>query len=104
MATNFDKAALPFDPEEEGPGIEIEIEDPEAVRIGMGDVEIELDFEDEAGEFDANLAEDMTEGALQSLASELLDLVETDINSRKDWVDAFVKGLEVLGIETTELM
>ena len=102
MATNFDKAALPFDPEEEGPGIEIEIEDPEAVRIGMGDVEIELDFEDEAGEFDDNLAEEMTQGELQSLGSELLDLVETDINSRKDWVDAFVKGLEVLGMKYEE--
>jgi hypothetical protein len=102
MATNFDKAALPFDPEEEGPGIEIEIEDPEAVRIGMGDVEIEIDFEDEEGEFDDNLAEEMTEGELQSLGSELLDLVETDINSRKDWVDAFVKGLEVLGMKYEE--
>ena len=102
MATNFDKAALPFDPEEEGPDLEIEIEDPEAVRIGMGDVEIELDFEDEAGEFDDNLAEEMTQGELQSLGSELLDLVETDINSRKDWVDAFVKGLEVLGMKYEE--
>jgi hypothetical protein len=102
MATNFDKAALPFDPEEGGLGLEIEIEDPEAVRIGMGDVEIEIDFEDEEGEFDANLAEEMTESALQSLASELLDLVETDINSRKDWVDAFVKGLEVLGMKYEE--
>ena len=107
MATNFDKAALPFDPEEgmdmeEGPDLEIEIEDPEAVRIGMGDVEIELDFEDEEGEFDANLAEEMTQGELQSLGSELLDLVETDINSRKDWVDAFVKGLEVLGMKYEE--
>ena len=79
MATNFDKAMVPFDLEEEGPGIEIEIEDPESVRIGMGDIEIEIGGEDEEGEFDANLAEDMTEGALQSLASELLDLVETDI-------------------------
>ena len=102
MATNFDKAALPFDPEEGGPGIEIEIEDPEAVHIGMGDMEIDLDFGDEAEEFDANLAEEMTQGELQSLGSELLDLVETDINSRKDWVDAFVKGLEVLGMKYEE--
>ena len=101
MATNFDKAMVPFDLEEEGPGIEIEIEDPESVNINMGGVEIEIG-EDEEGEFDANLAEDMTEGALQSLASELLDLVETDINSRKDWVDAFVKGLEVLGMKYEE--
>ena len=102
MATNFDKAALPFDPEEGGPGLEIEIVDPEAVHIGMGDMEIDLDFEDEAEEFDANLAEEMTGGELQSLGSEMLDLVETDINSRKDWVDAFVKGLEVLGMKYEE--
>jgi len=101
MATNFDKAALPFDPEEEGPGIEIEIEDPESVRIAMGGIEIEIGEEEEE-EFDANLAEDMNPGELQSIASELIDLVETDINSRKDWVDAFVKGLDVLGMRYEE--
>ena len=103
MATNFDKAALPFDPEEGmNEGIEIEIEDPESVNINMGGVEIDLDFEDEEGEFDDNLADNMTQGELQSLGSEMLDLVETDINSRKDWVDAFVKGLEVLGMKYEE--
>ena len=104
MATNFDKAMVPYSTDagmDEGPDIEIEIEDPESVNINMGGVEIEIGGEEE-GEFDANLAEDMTEGALQSLASELLDLVETDINSRKDWVDAFVKGLEVLGMKYEE--
>ena len=101
MATNFDKAATPFDPEEDvGPDIEIEIEDPEAVRIGMGDMSI--DIVPEETEFGDNLAEDMDAGELTSLASELLDLVETDINSRKDWVDAFVKGLEVLGMKYEE--
>ena len=105
MATNFDKMALPFDPEEgmdmgEGPDIEIEIEDPESVRIAMGGMEIEIEPEEE--EFDANLAEDMSPGELTSLASEMIDLVETDINSRKDWVDAFVKGLDVLGMRYEE--
>lgn len=108
MATNFDKAATPFDPEEgmdmeEGLGIEIEIVDPEAVHINAGGMEIDiLPGEDEEEEFDANLAEDMSPGELTSLASELIDLVETDINSRKDWVDAFVKGLDVLGMKYEE--
>lgn len=101
MATNFDKAATPFDPEEDvGPDIEIEIEDPEAIHIDMGGIGIDIVPEED--EFDANLAEDMDAGELTSLASELLDLVETDINSRKDWVDAFVKGLEVLGMKYEE--
>ena len=116
MATNFDKTATPFDPEQgiagldadgmdalEAPAIEIEIEDPEAVRINMGDVEIEIDPDDEGPEdFDANLAEFMEEGELLSVASELVDLIEADVNSRKDWVDAFVKGLEVLGMKYEE--
>jgi hypothetical protein len=111
MATNFDKTATPFDPEQgiagldalEAPAIEIEIEDPEAVRINMGDVEVEIDPDDEGpDDFDANLAEFMEESALLSVASELVDLIEADVNSRKDWVDAFVKGLEVLGMKYEE--
>ena len=103
MATNFDKAMVPYNTDagmDEGPDIEIEIEDPESVRIAMGGVEVEIDDED--GGFDENLAEEMTDSELQSIASELIDLVETDINSRKDWVDAFVKGLDVLGMKYEE--
>ena len=104
MATNFDKAMVPYNTDagmDEGPDIEIEIEDPESVRIAMGGVEIEIDGEEDDG-FDENLAEDMSDSELQSIASELIDLVETDINSRKDWVDAFVKGLDVLGMKYEE--
>ena len=104
MATNFDKAMVPYNTDagmDEGPDIEIEIEDPESVRIAMGGIEVEIDGEEDDG-FDENLAEDMTGGELQSIASELIDLVETDINSRKDWVDAFVKGLDVLGMKYEE--
>jgi hypothetical protein len=103
MATNFDKAMVPYNTDagmDEGPDIEIEIEDPESVRIAMGGVEIEIDDEEDG--FDENLAEEMTDSELQSIASELIDLVETDINSRKDWVDAFVKGLDVLGMKYEE--
>jgi hypothetical protein len=87
----------------EEPAIEIEIEDPESVKIGIDGVEIELEPETETTEeFDANLAEYMDEADLEDLASELIDLVESDINSRKDWTDMFVKGLEVLGMKYEE--
>ena len=107
MATNIDSALTPFNPEDMGiePALEIEIEDPESVNIRAGDVEISLEPEEESkGEeaFDANLAEYMEEGALQSLASELISLVDADINSRKDWTEMFVKGLEVLGTRYEE--
>ena len=103
MATNFDPALVPLSPEEMGdePMVEIEIEDPEAVKIGG--VEIELEPEQEtAQDFDANLAEYIDDGELQGLASELISLVDADINSRKDWADMYVKGLEVLGMKYEE--
>ena len=107
MATNMDSALTPFDPEEMGeePALEIEIEDPESVNIKAGDVEINLEPEKEGGdaeEFDANLAEYMDEGELATLASELISLVDADVNSRKDWTEAYVRGLEVLGLKYEE--
>ncbi len=56
-----------------------------------------IDVEDTS--FGENLAEKMDEGELVRLGGELVELVDADISSRKDWVDAFVKGLEVLGMK-----
>ena len=105
MATNVDQALIPMDMGlmTNEPAIEIEIEDPESVKIGIDGVEIDLMPETPTAEdFDANLAEFMDEGELQSLASELISLVDADINSRKDWSEAYVKGLEVLGMKYEE--
>ena len=84
--------------------IEIEIVDPEAVHIGIGDTQIDIE---EAGEpeFSKNLAEDMNEQELMTLGSDLIGLFETDQNGRKDWADTYVQGLKLLGLkyeETTE--
>ena len=88
---------------EEAP-IEIEIEDPESVTIGMGGVEIEIEpGGDEEEEFDSNLAEFMKEGDLQKVASDVMEMVEADITSRKDWADTYVKGLDVLGLRYDEV-
>jgi len=97
MPTNFDKAAMPFEMDDDvndEMGIEIEIEDPDSVEVTI--------IEEEEDEFNENLAEVIAENHLASIASELIDLVEADINSRKDWVDAFVKGLDVLGMKYEE--
>jgi len=105
MATNIDPALIPLDPEEMGdePVMEIEIEDPESVTMRADGVEIHLEQMPETAEdFDANLAEYMDESELQSLASELIAQVDADINSRKDWVEMYVKGLEVLGMRYEE--
>ena len=93
----------PLGLEDEQGGIEIEIEDPESVTIGMGDIEITLEPDDQESEqFNENLAEIMDERDLKSLAGDLIELVEADISSRKDWAENFVKGLEVLGMAYEE--
>jgi len=83
--------------------IEIMIEDPESVSIGVDGAVIEL-MKDEprAEDFDSNLAEFMSEGELQSLAGDLIGQYEQDLSSRKDWLDTYVKGLKILGIRYEE--
>jgi hypothetical protein len=83
--------------------IEIEIVDPEEVRIGIDGMMIEFGkAEPRAEDFDANLAEFIGEGELQSLASELIGHYEQDLSSRKDWLDTYVKGLKILGVRYEE--
>jgi hypothetical protein len=83
--------------------IEIEIVDPESVSISAGGMEITLEPGKEYdGDFESNLAEVLDEGVLQDIASDLCELVDADVNSRKDWAETFVKGLEVLGLQYEE--
>lgn len=103
MATNIDSALEPLDMAEmtDMPAIEIEIENPDDVKVSIDGLEIDL-MPDEEEDFDENLAEKMEEGELQSLASELVSLVDADMNSRREWSDMYVKGLEVLGMKYEE--
>lgn len=85
------------------PAIEIEIEDPESVAIGVDGMVIEMvKAEPRAEDFDANLANYMDENELQSLSMELMGDYEADLSSRKDWLDTYVKGLKILGIRYEE--
>jgi len=85
--------------------LEIEIEDPEGVKIGIDGLEIDLmpEEEDTSGAaFDDNLAEFIDESELGKIGSDIMGLIESDISSRKDWVEMYVKGLEVLGMKYEE--
>ena len=80
--------------------IEIEIEDPEAVRIGIDGLEIEIKPEKEtADDFDANLAEYIDEGYLSQMCNDLLGDVESDVSSRKEWMQTYTDGIELLGMK-----
>ena len=83
--------------------IEIEIEDPESVKIGLGDLEIEIEPPEPSDEdFDANLAEYISEKAMTEIAGDLLGDFEDDIAARKDWIQTYVDGLELLGMKIEE--
>ena len=82
------------------PDLEIEIEDPESVSLDMGDIEIDLKPQRETSDdFDANLAEYMDEGDLDSLGHDLVEDFGKDIMDRKDWIKTYVDGLKLLGLQ-----
>ena len=86
------------------PDLEIEIEDPESVHIGMGDIEIDLqpNKKPTAEDFDANLADFMDDKELATLAGDLIADFEKDLGDRKDWIKTYVEGLKLLGLKYEE--
>jgi len=83
--------------------IEIEIVDPESVTIGMDGMEITIEPDKEYEEdFTANLAEYLTDSELATLANDLISDVDDDIDARKDWIQTYVDGLELLGLKIEE--
>ena len=77
------------------PDMEIQIEDPESVKIKTDGLEVELEPRQETDEdFEANLAEYMPENEMTLLAGELIDAYEEDLSSRKDWIQTYVDGLD----------
>ena len=85
-----------IDPEQEGPdsGVEIIIEGEEP--------DVEEVEEDEDDEFNANLADEMDEKELTSLVGDLLSDFNEDISARKDWIQTYVDGLELLGLKVED--
>jgi hypothetical protein len=91
--------ALPTDEQD----IEIEIEDPESVTIGMDGLEIEIEPEEPSDQdFDANLAEYIDDKILTQISGDLLSDFEDDVSARKDWIQTYVDGLELLGMKIEE--
>jgi|TARA_A100001037_G_scaffold253264_1_gene237759 hypothetical protein len=90
-----------------GPGVEVEIENPESVSIETEDGGVIIDFDPDASTLaslgmlphDANLAEVVDEGELNIIASELVGLFKSDKESRADWERAYVDGLDLLGLK-----
>ena len=73
------------------------------IEMPDGGVMIQLgeEAEDESGgeEHDANLADFLSDTELGNIANELVADYKSDKESRKDWEETYVKGLELLGLK-----
>ncbi len=95
----IDEAAAMEDPIE----IEIEVEDPESVEVSIdGTPILRMEEGEDEDDFNANLAESMDDGELTELAGDLIGDFDSDISSRKDWIQTYVDGLELLGLKIEE--
>ena len=91
--------------EEKGEGLEIEIVDPEMVTLDDGSMEITIIPDANVGDmtaFDANLAEFLEDNQLSIMANDMIEMIESDMEARKEWAETFVKGLDVLGFHYEE--
>ena len=87
---------------------ELKATDPENNEV---EEELEVSVEGEEPEeefrpqddFNANLAESMDERTLSRMASELVQDYKKDKESRKEWEDAYIKGLDLLGVKYREV-
>lgn len=52
--------------------------------------------------FDANLADDIEAGELARIGAELLEAIESDIQSRQEWLNTRAKGIDLLGFKLEE--
>ena len=91
---------------DEAPDMEITIEDPESVELDIdGNPILRIEKEEPSDkDFDANLAEYMSEAELAELSGDLIGEFDEDISSRKDWIQTYVDGLQLLGMKIEERM
>ena len=61
-----------------------------------------MEVETEVYDHNANLADVLDEQTLGELSSDLIAQYEEDSNSRDEWEEGYVKGLDLLGIKYEE--
>jgi hypothetical protein len=96
-----DRALMPL--MVQGQGMEIDVLPPEddsvTVELPDGGVEIQLGAEQMQAAHDDNLALYIEDDVLSTIASELVGLFEADKDSRKEWEQTYMKGLDLLGLK-----
>lgn len=100
----IDRAMGADAPAPEESALEIVIENPDSVGIfdDDGGMVIDLDPQDSplmGVQHDSNLVDYLSDTELDMLASELVSAFEADRNSRADWEDSYIRGLDLLGLK-----
>jgi len=102
MAIERITPATPIEGELEA-GVEVDLMPPEALATETEDGGMLIDFDpnafEQTGDFFANLADEMSDDALQKLSSKLIGQYQGDRDSRSEWEDTYVKGLDQLGLK-----
>lgn len=96
---------LDMDDTAEGAALEIDIVNPDMVTLDDGSMEVTIIPDADVSDtipFDGNIADILENNQLTALSGDLLSMVESDMDSRKEWADIFVKGLDVLGFKYEE--
>lgn len=85
------------------PALEIAIEDPESVEIGIdGEPILKIEKSEEEDDFNENIAEKLDDRILAQIAGDLIGDFDEDVSSRKEWIQTYVDGLELLGLKIDE--
>mgnify|MGYP004449101183 CR=1 FL=1 len=92
------------EPEE---ALSIAIENPESVSIDTEDGGMIIDFDPNRKEttdqdFNSNLVDFIEDDELQRIGSELVQSFKSDKESRAEWEEAYIKGLDQLGLKIEE--
>jgi hypothetical protein len=106
------EAAIPM-----APDVVIEADNADAAEMNDNDPVLRIEHEDgsvtvsmdgkslvdqprkDKGDWFDNLVEDIDQGALGSIADELLRGIEDDIESRRDWIEGRAQGIKLLGLK-----
>ena len=106
------EAAIPM-----APDVVIEADNADAPEMNDNDPILRIEHEDgsisismdgkslvdqprkDKGDWFDNLVEDIDQGALGSIADELLRGIEDDIESRRDWIEGRAQGIKLLGLK-----
>jgi|TARA_B100001093_G_scaffold442635_1_gene444478 hypothetical protein len=87
--------------------LSISIDNPDSVAIATEDGGMIIDFDPESENsiesgFNSNLADLMSEDDLNVLGGDLISQYQADKDSRSDWEETYVKGLDQLGLKIEE--